>query len=151
MQSCSFIGHSNCPSEIRNTLLYKIEELIVYKNINQFYVGTQGAFDKLVYNVLCELEKRYDIQIFVVLAYLNRTSDMEYYDNKKTIFPDMLTKTPLRFAIRRRNTFMIDKCNYLITYLNTPFSNTYSNVEEAIRKKKQIINLGNFDIKDIRL
>ncbi len=151
MQSCTFIGHRNCPSEIRNILLHTIEELIVYKNTNQFYVGTQGNFDKLVYNVLCELEKRYSIQIFVVLAYLNRVSDVEYYDSKKTIFPDELTKTPLRFAIRRRNTFMIDKCNYLITYLNTPYSNAYNNVEEAFRKKKQIINLGNFDIKDIRL
>lgn len=151
MQSCSFIGHRDCPSEIRSCLLHTIEELIVYKNTTRFYVGTQGNYDKLVYEVLCELEKKYNIQINVVLAYLNRTTENVYYDSKKTIFPDELTKTPLRFAIRRRNTFMIDKSNYIITYLNTPFSNAYTNIEEAVRKRKQVINLGNFDIKDIEI
>ncbi|MBE6904555.1 MAG: hypothetical protein E7480_08120 [Ruminococcaceae bacterium] len=142
MQSCSFIGHKNCPKEIKGRLLYEIEKLITNKGVNKFYVGTQGGFDKLVYETLCELEKKYEIDINVVLAYLNRTPSNQYYDLEKTIFPDELTKTPLPYAIRLRNSFMI-------TYLNVPFSNAYKNVEEAIRKKKQVINLGNFDIESI--
>ncbi len=102
----------------------------------------------MVYEVLCGLEEKHNIQIYVVLAYLNQKEEA-YYDFERTIFPDVLTKAPLRFAVRRRNSFMIDKSDYMITYLNTPFSNTYINVEEAVRKKKRIINLGELDIDQI--
>lgn len=115
--------------------------------MTRFYVGTHGGFDRLVYRVLCELEKKYtDIQVFVVPAYLNRTPQNNDYDMQKTIFPDELTKTPARFAIRRRNTYMLKQADVLITYLNDPFSNTYRFVEAAAKRKKRIINLGNYDI-----
>ena len=151
MYSCCFIGHRDCPNKIKNSLLETLENLIVNKNVKTFYVGTQGKFDQLVYTVLCELEEKYQIQTVVVLAYLSRSVTTEYYDNKKTIFPDELTKTPLRFAIRRRNTVMINNSQYVVTYLNTPFTNTYTNIEEAIKKKKHIINLGEFNIENIKI
>jgi uncharacterized phage-like protein YoqJ len=109
-------------------------------------VGTQGGFDKLTYRVLCEIEKSYPIQIFVVLAYLNQPSCKKDYDPQKTIFPDILAKTPLRFAIKRRNSFMIDNTEFVIAYLNEPFSNTYNLIMEASKKKKEIINLGEWAI-----
>ena len=136
---------------MKECLFRTIEELILHKYIHLFYVGTQGDFDKLVYEVLCELEKKYKIKIFVVLAYLNKNPNIKNYDIQKTIFPDELAKVPLRFAIRRRNSFMINNSDYIVSYLNTPFSNTYGNIEEAVKKKKQIINLGEFDIKRISL
>lgn len=149
MQSCTFLGHSRCPDEIREKLLYTIESLILKNNVTVFYVGSQGAFDKLVYEVLCDLEKKYRIKIFVVLAYLNRTPKTPHYDIDKTIFPDELTKTPLRFAITRRNSFMINKSDYIVSFINTPFSKVYNNILETIKKKKHIINLGDFDIERI--
>ena len=151
MKTWSFIGHRNCPREIKEVLANSVEDLIVNKDVHRFFVGTQGGFDKLVYDVLCELEEKYDIQTFVVLAYLNRTESNDDYDLSKSIFPDELTKTPPRFAIRKRNSFMIDTSDYIITYLNIPYSNTYRNIEEAKRKKKSIINLGNFDISNMLL
>ena len=65
------------------------------------------------------------------------------------MFPDELTKVPLRYAIRRRNSYMIERSDYVVTYLNTPYSNTIANVEEAIRKKKVVINLGDYSIEKI--
>ena len=149
MQSCSFIGHKNCPREIKERLLHTIEELITNKNVTMFYVGTQGWFDRFVYETLCELEKKHKIKVFVVLAYLDRHLNNEYYDIEKTIFPDELTKTPLRFAIRKRNSFMINNSDYVICYINNPFSNAFINIEEAYKKKKEIINLGEYDIQSI--
>ncbi len=145
MYGCCFIGHKVFSAEIKRPLASILEELIKDKMVTRFYVGTQGKFDQVVYEVLCELEKQYPIQIYVVLAYLNRDLDV-YYDGKKTIYPDELTKTPLRYAIRKRNSFMIDKADYLVSYINTPYTNAYGNVLEAIRKKKKIINLGTFHI-----
>lgn len=121
--------------------------LIKDKGVTRFFVGTQGGFDKLAHRVLCEIEKSYPIQIFVVLAYLNQPSYEKDYDPQKTIFPDILTKTPPRFAIKRRNIYMIKQADFLIAYLNDPFSNTFYLIEEAAKKGKYIINLGSYDIR----
>lgn len=137
MQGCSFIGHKSCPSEIRNRLLDVLEQLIINEKVDKFYVGTQGGFDKLGYEVLCELEVKYKINVFVVLAYLDKKHVNVYYKSEKTIYPDELTKVPLRYAIRKRNSYMINNSEYVIVYLNNQFSNTYGNVEEAIKKKKR--------------
>lgn len=146
MYSCTFIGHRNCPREIKELLYNTIKNLIVEKNVTSFYVGTQGGFDKLVYEVLCDLETKHKIKVFVVLAYLERVSKDEYYDIEKTVFPEELANVPLRFAIRRRNSYMINQSDYIVTFLNTTFTNTYKNIEEAVKKNKTIINLGSLDI-----
>ena len=145
LKSCCFIGHKDCPNNIRDKLRDDIRRLI-NKGVETFYVGTQGNFDKVVYEVLRELEREYEIKTIVVLAYLDRKSQNIYFDMDKTVFPDELTKVPLRFAIRRRNSYMIERSDYVVTYLNTPYSNTIANVEEAIRKKKVVINLGDYSI-----
>ncbi len=100
----------------------------------------------MVYQVLCEMEEKHPIHIVVVLAYINRTQEKPYYDFKKTMFPDVLTKTPFRFAIHKRNSYMIENSNYVVTYINTPFSRAYANIEQAVKKKKHLINLGTYTI-----
>ncbi len=147
MESCCFFGHKNCPDRIKARLLSTIESLIIEKQVRRFYVGSQGSFDRFAYEALCTLENRYQIEFYVVLPYLNRPVEFPYYDMQKTIFPDVLTKTPARFAIRKRNSYMIQQSNYIISYINDPYSNTYPNMEEAFKKKKHIINLGTFIIK----
>lgn len=146
MKSCCFLGHSRLYDEIKPQLTNAIEQLIMKEGVTRFYVGTQGSFDKLVYGVLCELEEKHQISIVVVLAYLNQEKETPYYDLEKTIFPDILTKTPFRFAISKRNAYMIENSEYLVTYINTPFSRAYANIEQAINKKKHIINLGTYTI-----
>ena len=145
-KSCCFLGHSMVYEEIKPQLKAIIEHLITKEGVTNFYVGTQGGFDKLVYRVLCKLEEKYPIQIIVVLAYLNREQEIPYYDFEKTIFPDLLTKTPLRFAISKRNSYMIENSEYLVAYINTSCSRVYTNIEHAIKKKKHIINLGKYPL-----
>ena len=142
MFSFTFIGHRDSPKNVKLKLISEIENLIVCRNVDVFYVGTQGGFDRLVYECLCELEEKYKIKTVVVLAYLNREDDLTYYDTKKTIFPDCITKTPPRFAISKRNDYILKKSDYLICYLD----NTYELVLKAIKRKIKIINLGSLPI-----
>ncbi len=142
MYSCTFIGHRDCSKDIKENLFLEIENLIINHNVNIFYVGTQGGFDRLVYECLCELEERYKIKVVVVLAYLNREDELTYYDTKKTIFPDCLAKTPPRFAISKRNDYMLKNTDFLICNLENRCSNTYERVLKAIKRNKKIINLG---------
>ena len=46
----------------------------------------------------------------------------------------------------KRDDYMINKSEYVICYMNDSFSNTFTNVKEAIKKKKRVINLGEFNI-----
>ena len=102
MSICTFIGHRHCPETIRTVLRESIMELIKNKGITRFYVGTHGEFDRMVYEVLCEIEFSHRIDVYVVLAYINRTEGYLYYDCNKTIFPDVLTKTPARVKHMRK-------------------------------------------------
>jgi len=142
MYSCTFIGHKDCPSSIKPKLLSAIEDLITNKDVTCFYVGTHGRFDHIVYESLCELEKKYNIKIFVVLAYLNKINDI-YYDSQKTIYPEGLEGVPLRFAISKRNIYMIENADYMISFVDNTISNSYSFVKKAMKKNLNVINLGN--------
>lgn len=105
MAVCTFIGHKDCPDKIKSKLRKTIEELIVNENVDTFYVGTHGGFDYFVYETLCDLEAKYNIGINVVLAYLD--VKQTYYDSRKTVFPTILETTPKRYAITKRNYYMI--------------------------------------------
>ncbi len=150
MHACAFLGHRNCPESIKQKLLLEIENLIVNEKVDTFYLGTQGGFDKLVYETLCELEKKYEIKTRVALADLNRKKEYIYYDTKKTIFPDCVAKSPPRFAINRRNYYLLQNSDYLICFLNNSLSNTYTFVQTAVKRKIKIINLGAFSIERIQ-
>ena len=148
MFACTFIGHKDFSQKHFEKLYIEVENLILFKDVRVFYVGTNGAFDNAVYRVLCNLRENYNIEIKVMVAYLNQKSTIKYLDNE-TIFPSVLEKTPLKYAISKRNMYMIDESQYMICYLNHTFSNSYTFVKYALSHKLQVINIGNFDINRI--
>lgn len=81
------------------------------------------------------------------MAYLNKNRENAYYDIKKTLFPDILEKTPLKFAINKRNLYMIEKSQYMICCIDNTYSNAYTFVKAAMRKKLSIINIGKYNLK----
>lgn len=147
MYSCTFIGHSSCDPQIKTKLYSTIEKLIKEHNVTTFFVGTHGDFDYYAYMALCELEKIYDIEILVVLSRLDKAPF--YCDTSKTIFPDMVAKSPFKYAIIKRNQYMISRSQFMICYINNTFTNTYTFVKLALNKKLQLINIGKFDLNDI--
>ncbi len=149
MAACAFFGHRNCPDDLRKALFSVIENLIINENVHTFFVGTHGRFDKTAYEVLCSLEEKHSIEIKVVLAYLNQKKNSIYYDLQKTIFPDCISKTPKRFAISKRNHFMLNRVDFIVCFLENPISNTYTYIEKAKKKNIKIINLGSFPLEKI--
>ena len=55
MSACTFFGHRDCPSSIKQKLREALIDLIENHTVDMFYVGQQGAFDSMVRSVLKEL------------------------------------------------------------------------------------------------
>ena len=107
-------------------------------DVDAFYVGTQGTFDRLVYAVLCDIRKHYGIKIYRVLAYMPKLGDADTYD---TILPEGLENSHPRYAIIKRNEWMLNRCEYVIAYVTHISSGSYKFVKYAEKKGKTVICL----------
>ena len=137
MSACTFFGHRDCPSSAKESLYAAIERLICNQQVDTFYVGTQGAFDRMAYAALVELRQRYShIKVYRVLAYMPKPSDIDIAD---TIVPEGIETAHPRNAIVRRNNWMIDCSDYVIAYITHPTGGAYQAVERAKNKDKTII------------
>ena len=143
MLSCTFIGHKDTPDEIQPILEKTLVDLIQHKNVNTFYVGTHGRFDKMVRNTLKSLKQKYEnIDYSVVLAYLPyKKSEYTDEDFSDTIYPEGLETVPSRFAISKRNKLMIDNSDYIVSYVKHHFGNSAQFEEYAEKKNKNVIKL----------
>ena len=139
MSACTFFGHKNSLECIKKELKDTIEHLILNDSVKTFYVGNNGSFDLYVYKVLKELKKSYaNIELFVVLAYVPENKDCtRYYSDSDSIYPDNLDKTPLRYHIDKRNRWMIDHSDFVITHVLHTFGGAYKYASLAKAKKKQ--------------
>ena len=105
----TFFGHRSTPDSVKPLLKKVLRELINQDGAKMFYIGNEGRFDRMAYDVLKELKEEYPfIDYKVVLAYLERRKkDIKKFSPWETVFPDELTKTPPRFAIAKRNRIML--------------------------------------------
>ncbi len=142
MSACTFIGHRNCSPEIKKELYLVIENIIVKNKVDTFYIGTHGNFDYYAYSVLSELKKKYQIRIIIALAYLG--GRLSYYKDEETVFPEILEKCPKKYAILKRNKYMIEKSSFMVAYVNNALSNAYKSFEYAQKRQLTIINLGKY-------
>lgn len=118
-------------------------DLIENKNVNMFYVGNQGKFDAYARYVLRDLKKSHScINYAVVLAYMpGERKEWDYEDYSDTVYPDDLENTPPKYAITKRNRWMIDKSRYVITYITHPWEARYSLKNLRKRKEKLLLIL----------
>ena len=93
-----------------------IIDMIVQEGVEQFYVGSQGRFDAMVRELLKELLKSYHFRYDIVLAYPPTPERNEIPKGHPTLLPDGQEQVPLKFAIDRRNRWMVEKSHYVISY-----------------------------------
>ena len=116
-KTCCFFGHREVIHNIRPKLTEIIEKLITEDNVTEFYVGHQGQFDNMVYSVLKELKAKYpQIRYTVVLAYMPNEHIKEVY-GEDTLFPNGLETVSKRFAISKRNDWMILHSDIAVCYV----------------------------------
>ena len=140
---CTFFGHKDTPKEIEPTLRSTLIDLIENKNVTVFYVGNNGNFDTMVRCQLEDLSKTYPITYSVVLAYLP-TEKNRYDKLTNTIYPEGLETVPKRFAISRRNKWMIQQSDIVVTYVTHNFGGAAQFKKMAERQNKNVVDVSNY-------
>lgn len=160
MQVC-FIGHRNI--EKKDELIFLLKDAIVTlinRGATTFLFGSKSEFDRLSWEVVTDLKKKYPFikRVYVRATHQNIDKTYEEYllqSYEETYFPPKLEKAG-KFSYVERNFEMIDNSTYCVFYYNETYtpspkrnamltsrrkSGTKIAYEYAIKKKKQIINL----------
>ena len=113
----------------------------------KFYLGGYGNFDSIAdeackrYNKINGNAKRIFITPYLDEVYLKYRS--EIYD--ETLYPE-IENVPKRYAISKRNEWMINQADLVVAYVDYGWSNSSKNLLYAHSKLKSYINLGSYRI-----
>lgn len=134
----AFCGHRQIqePEEVKAWLNETVEQLIL-EGADRFYLGGYGRFDVLAAAVVNERKKQHPgIRSVLVLPYPDLTFDAGSYD--ETVYPP-LENVPRRFAISKRNEYMVDRADVVVAYVIYSFGGACKTLSYAQRKKKRIV------------
>ena len=143
MAACCFFGHRDCPDTVKPRLREVLVQIIERDGVDRFYVGHQGAFYAIVLSVLRELARLYpQIQYDIVLAYMpQEKSDFDTEMEQHTLLPEGIETAPRRFAIDRRNRWMLQQADYVVTYVRHSWGGAAKFADEAKRLGKHIVEI----------
>lgn len=142
---CTFFGHRDCDYKLEPLIESKTIDLIENYDVKNFYVGNNGNFDIMVKKVLMKLSQEYpQIKYYVVLAYLPKAEN-EFSDFQNTIYPEGLETVPPKFAISKRNDYMIKESKYLICYCNRTYGGAYKFMKKAEKKGLKVFNIAKLE------
>lgn len=146
MSVCTFFGHSECYGLDAAVLRRAIEELIE-QGVTEFVVGNHGQFDAMVFSSLQDLGKVYpEISYSVALAYLpTHKEDYDLYHGH-SFYPEGQEIGLAKFAIERRNRYLISVSDVCLCFINRTFGGAYKFAHMAKRRGLQVINLGSLEL-----
>lgn len=145
---CTFIGHSDVRlDEILKERLNKEIVQLIENGFTEFYCGGYGDFDNACAYTLRTLKNKYpDINIIYVTPYiggnvkekLDGIKSSGIYD--EILYPGIEDTLP-RFAISKRNEFMVDAADAIIAYIDHDWGGAYTTYSYAKRNSKSVLNL----------
>lgn len=101
-----------------------------------FYLGGYGTFDRLAAAAVNRQKAAYPaVEAILVLPYLDRNVDASDYD--RTTYPP-LEKVPPRFAIIKRNQWMVEQADVVISAVIHGWGGAAKTLHHAKRKGKVI-------------
>lgn len=142
----TFAGHKDISgnAQLRERMMAELKNCAEQNLELVFYCGGYGSFDSLAAACVGKLRKLYSqcqIKSYYVTPYLKdeKLKDLPAcYDG--SIYPE-IEKTPLQYAILKRNEWMVDQADLVIAYVRYSWGGAAKTLEYAQRKKKKILNL----------
>ena len=137
MMIVTFCGHRQVEEEllVRSWLEATVAELI-QKGADVFYLGGYGRFDRMALSVVNHAKEEHPLRSVLVLPYLDRKTAAEEYDH--TIYPP-LENVPKRFAILKRNRWMVDKADVIVAYVIHEWGGAAATLRYAESREKAVV------------
>ena len=136
----TFCGHKDITNT--STVRTAVDEVLrglVAEGADYFLIGGYGGFDSLAAHTVHELKRQYpEIHSTLVIPYLNCEYNTELYDD--TTYPP-LEDVPMKFAISRRNEWMVDQADVVVAYVTHGWGGAAATLQYAERKNKRIIRV----------
>lgn len=143
----TFFGHSDFSKaqKYESTLLRLLEERIGDAPA-ELYLGGYGAFDAFAYHCgkLYQQTHR-NIRLVFVTPYMTESYqkthlsyEQERYD--AIVYPE-LENVPPKFAISRRNRWMVERADLVIAYVTRTYGGAYEAYRFAKTHQKEVLNL----------
>lgn len=135
----TFCGHAKISNQDSvQTWLFEVTQALIEQGATIFYLGGYGAFDELAAWVLRKQKETHpDIELVLVRPYLNRNMEDSGYDY--SVYPP-LESVPPRFAISKRNQWMVQKSNVVVSYVLHDWGGAAATLRYARQKKKIILS-----------
>ena len=144
----TFCGHDEINinrEELQDNVLSAINNYAKGEDVT-FYLGGYGTFDWIALRACQKYKESHPAsQLFFIAPYYGE----EYFESKENyikecdgiVYPEV-EKTPKRFAISKRNEWMVSKADYVIAYVNFSWGGAVKTLQYAVKHKKPFINFG---------
>lgn len=145
----TFAGHAFISSNnrVKEIVKEQIKNHVDSSGHITCYLGGYGNFDEICACACRELkQEHYDIEVVYVSPYLSLQEQAKIKEMQRSglydasIYPP-IEKTPPRFAISKRNEWMMTNADLIIAYVNHSYGGAYKSLQVAKRKNKKIINI----------
>ena len=138
MSVVTFCGHREVwKQEPVSAWLHETVEELIAQGAKEFLLGGYGLFDQMAARVVWDLKKDYpDVTSVLVIPYPDKKVDDSLYDI--VTYPPLEHVLP-RYAISRRNEWMIRETDILVAYVLHDWGGAAATLTYAKRKKKTII------------
>ena len=145
----TFIGHRDLyiDNNLKNNIKKAIKENLIPNEKILFYCGGYGNFDNLCAEICHSLKNEIQVcEVIFITPYITEAQqknikyliDIGLYDS--TLYPP-LENIPPKFAITKRNEWIIDNADLIIAYVDRDYGGAYKTLNYARKKKKPLINL----------
>lgn len=137
---CSFFGHKRIYNEMIKEKIRAEAIRLINCGCNTFYVGNNGIFDLYVQQVMSKLSEEYGISFSIIISSVNEkalSSSAQVF----TVFPEGFEAFLPRFAIPKRNEWMMRHSDYIVCYMEKRISRLDGLIEKARRRGIPMTNL----------
>lgn len=138
MKTVMFCGHSKLNEHEKvKKWIYAETEKTILNGASEFLIGGYGDFDNLAAGVVFEMKKKYpNIKSVLVLAYPDKKTGIDSFD--ESVYPP-LENVPKKYAIVKRNRWMVDNSDTIIAFVLYDFGGAAKTLNYAIKEKKNVI------------
>ncbi len=149
MYSCSFTGHRLSEEKPDRDALERILVNLINQGVKNFFSGMAMGFDLLAAETVLKLKEKYkDIRLIACIPFEGQSKyygkdSLALYERVLQGCDEKIVFSPNFYngCMHKRNRFLVDNCDVLISFLRKQSGGTFYTVSYARSLGKKIIEL----------